>query len=49
MDKFCRNAKFGLSLTALGREVWMIYDNTIFGAGTQNALELAEALERSKN
>jgi len=49
MDKFCRNAQFGPSLTELGRVVWMIYDNTIFGAATQNALELAEALERSKN
>ncbi|MFP2874049.1 DUF72 domain-containing protein [Acetobacter tropicalis] len=48
-EAIAAQAKTVASLTELGRVVWMIYDNTIFGAGTQNALELAAALERSKN
>ena len=42
-------AKTVASLAAQGVEVWTIYDNTTFGAATQNALDLAESLDQSKS
>ncbi|BAU38389.1 hypothetical protein WSS15_12100 [Acetobacter pasteurianus] len=37
------------ALSACGTDVWTIYDNTTFGAATQNALELIAALQALKH
>lgn len=38
------HAKHVAALAARGRDIWTIYDNTTYGAATQNALELMDAL-----
>ncbi|EHH67523.1 UPF0759 protein yunF [Gluconobacter morbifer G707] len=36
------------SLTRSGHDVWTIYDNTTYGAATQNAFDLATLLAEKK-
>lgn len=43
-EAIATQAKTVTSLTECATEVWTIYDNTTFGAATQNAFELTEAL-----
>ncbi|MFW7269634.1 DUF72 domain-containing protein [Gluconacetobacter sp. Hr-1-5] len=43
-EAIAAQARIVASLTAHGTDVWTIYDNTMFGAAPQNALQLLEAL-----
>ncbi|ACI50688.1 protein of unknown function DUF72 [Gluconacetobacter diazotrophicus PA1 5] len=43
-DAIEAHAKVVASLAERGADIWTIYDNTTFGAATQNAFQLADAL-----
>lgn len=44
-EAILKQAKVIAALNACGTEVWTIYDNTTFGAATQNALELMNMVQ----